>query len=314
MKELLSFFAGKTRSLVGQRFPGLENPCNTSFVGHERLAFLAEAVNSVEYNTDLPRFVANLDGLKLTDRIVAYEGAFSAAIRLDVSHPREYSRAAELVELAPDHISGLGLGVGHALSSLQVEVDIAPALAEHFLGFMAMDAYGMHEGYFRWYDSIHNMKIPSNLPPVARAAYDQGLGRALWFISAGKPATMQQLLDRFPPQRRSDMWRGVGLMTSFWGGMDDSQLKQLLKCSQQFRPFLQQGAAQGISLRTDMGEVVAETDVAAKVICEATSEQIAEVAETSLIASTTGVFDARAYLFWQRSLTEFFIGSGSKVL
>ncbi len=310
MKELLSLLAVKTQSLVGKRFPRLQSPRTTSDVGREPLAMLAESHNSLEPNTDLPRFVADLAGLKLTERVVVFEGAFSAAISLDVSHPREYARAAELVDLAPEHISGLGLGVGHALSNLQVEANITASFADHFLGFMAMDSYGMHEGYFRWYESVQNMKAP-NLPPVAMAGYDQGLGRALWFMTAGEPKALQLLLDRFRPERRANLWRGVGLMASFWGGLDDLQLKQYLKFSKQFRPCLQQGAAQGISMRTDMGEVISETNCAAAVLCEATSAAIAEVAEACLIESTTGPFDSRAYLAWQHALTEFFVDDGT---
>lgn len=306
MKELLAFVAEKTHSLVGQKLTNCKDPGTGDVIAQERIAFFAEAFNSMGVDTDIKRFVTDLGELKLTDRVVVFEAAMGSAIRLDVTHPREYPRSLEMIDLAPEHIAALGLGAGHALSNLRVEVDITPALSEHYLGWLAMDAYGMHEGYFHWFNSVHSMKAPLTLPPLAMAAYHQGLGRAIWCICNGEPKAVSQILERFPAERRSELWRGVGLMVCFWGAKDERELKEFFNVSKRFRPYLQQGVAQAVSMRTDMNEVVEETDAAVKVICGASCFEVDELAKAYMAKHTGEVFDSKAMVAWQDALVAHF--------
>ncbi|MBX9666050.1 MAG: DUF1702 family protein [Candidatus Obscuribacterales bacterium] len=312
MKELLSFFSNKTKSLVGQQFVRLQGPEKSTRTAQEALAFLAESYNAVGPDTDLPRFVAECEKLNLIQRVVAYEGAFSAAICLDVSHPREHARAVEMADLAPAHVAALGLGTGHALARLRVEADITLPLSEHYLGWMAMDAYGMHEGYFHWFDSVQNMRVPLKLPPLAMAAFDQGLGRALFFIANGDAHAVQQLLERFPVARRSSLWRGIGLMVGFWGTDDELQMTRLLKFSKEFRPYFQQGAAQGVSLRVDWDDVIDHTKASAELICKASVNEVADVSSACMAIHTGDTFDTRSYVNWQNELVKFFANGDLK--
>ncbi len=306
MKELLSFLASKTQSFVGLSPLQCKDPGTGAVIAQERIALFAESFNSISPATDIPKFVNDLGELKLTDRVLVFEAAMGAAIRLDVTNPREYPRSEEMIDLAPEHIAALGLGAGTALSHMRVEADITPALSEHYLGWLAMDAYGMHEGYFHWFDSVHKMKVPLTLPPLAMAAYHQGLGRAIWCIGNGAPKAVNQIIERFPVERRAEIWRGVGLMVCFWGAKDEQELKGFYKVSKQFRPYLQQGVAQAVSMRIDMNEVVEETDAAVSVICGASSAEIDELVKDCLAKNTDGVFDSKALVAWQDDIVEHF--------
>ena len=306
MKELLSFVSSKTQSLLGQSFPQLKVRGSEQNVARNVLAFFAEAANTVRPNTDIDDWVKSLGSLKITERIVAYEASFATAVCLDVSNPQEQSRTARMLELSPEHIAGLGLGVGHALSTLNISADITPSISEHYLGWMAMDAYGMSEGYFRWCDRIYAVKTPPDLPPLAMSAFDQGLGRGIWFAANGDAAMIHGLVERFPLWRQPNLWRGVGLMTSFWGAEDEFSMKQLLRFSKQFRPFFQQGAAHGVSFRCDLDEVTEYTKAAAQLICGATVSEINELSQVLMAQNMRDNFDSRAYLNWQNDLTKLF--------
>jgi len=312
MKEIFSLLSSKTSSLVGKKPAKLQDPGSGSRVAQARLAFFVEAFNSISADTDLKAYTKDLESLRLPDRVVAYEGAYSAAICLDISNPREISRASELTELAPSHVAGLGLGAGHALSNLGVSAEVTDSFADHFLGVMAMDAYGMHEGYFHWYERVQSMRAPVNLPPLAMAAFDQGLGRGIWFICNGDAKAVRQILERFPLERRSDLWRGVGLMVGFWGADDEATLKGFLKCPREFMPYMQSGAAQGVSMRTDMDDVLDYTKASAEVICGANAEELAEMATSSMMKHTSDVFDTRAYFGWQNEMVKFFAEQHAK--
>lgn len=310
MKELLSFLSTKTQTLVGQRFSRYKvHNADGSRVAQARLAFFAEAAGSIGPDTDIAQWVDYVKGLKPAECIVAFEASFGTAVCLDASHPREQSRVAQMVELAPDHLAGLGLGAGHALATLNIDADITPAIAEHYLGWMAMDAYGMDRGYFHWYDSVQNMRMPENLPPLAMAAFDQGLGRALWFISNADPDSIRQLTDRFSDDRQPNLWRGIGLMTGFWGAEESQSMKKLLKYAGQYRHFFQQGVAHAVSFRVDLGDVPDYSKTASELICRASVEEIADLSERLLIQNTGETFDSKAYLGWQNGLVKFFANS-----
>lgn len=47
--------------------------------------------------------------------------------------------------------------------------------------------------------------------------YDIGLGRALWFVHIGRVAPIVHTIDGFLPDRRKQLWRGVGTACAFTG-------------------------------------------------------------------------------------------------
>lgn len=305
MKELLSFLKLKTQTLAGQKFDAPEMTGNGSLLAQFPLDMLANGFHAVG-DDDLVHLVKSFDSLKMTERVVACEGAFTAAICLDISKPLDFSRADQLANLAPTHIAGLGLGVGHALSTLGVAADISPSIAENYLGWLALDAYGMHEGYFRWFDSVHNMRVPKGLSPLAQEAFDQGLGRGLWFIAECDAETISNLVGRFPVTRRSSLWRGIGLMTGFWGAEDEKEIKRLLRFSGPFRAFFQQGIAQAVHMRFEMDEIVDHTDAACEIALGASTEEMATFASELIQTIPGSPADSRTMHRWQNEIVEFF--------
>lgn len=310
MKELLSFLASKTQALVGQKFVAHYDRGSSSQVVQTKLDMLTDAFHNVG-DDNIPQLAASLASMKVTDRIVVTESSFYAAMCLDISRPLEFSRVALLAELVPDHIASLGLGVGHVMSALQVDADITQALSEHYLGWMAMDAYGMHEGYFRWFDSVHKMKMPEGLPPLAQEAFDQGLGRGLWFIAGGDSDTILNLVNSFPIARRFSMWRGIGLNVGFWGAFDEKQIRQLYKASGKFLPYFQQGVVQAVAMRCDIDEVEDHTRAGSEIVCGAPIHEISELAHTLMQKVPGGPAESRTFFGWQNEIVDFFSGTFS---
>lgn len=308
MKELLSFLKSKTQALVGQKFVVPKCPNKDSLIAFNGLDLLWDAFHAVG-DDNMDAIVASLDGMKVTERVVVCEGSFYGAIFQDISRPLEVSRTAQLAEMAPQHIGGLGLGLGHAFSNMKLAPDITPELSESYVGWLAMDAYGMHEGYFRWFDSIQKMREPVELPAIAREAFDQGLGRAIYFISGGHAQTIVDLVNRFPLARRFSLWRGIGLMTGFWGIDDEAQIKRLLKLSGVGRPHFQQGITWAVSMRYDMNEVEDFTKAAAETGCGASVLEIASLAQELMQKVPGHPAESRTLFNWQNQLVDFFSGS-----
>ena len=67
------------------------------------------------------------------------------------------------------------------------------------LGWLALDGYGFHEGYFHWRETVEQQAVPVRLKGYARRGFDQGLGRSLWFV---KGAEVGRIADDDLPFRR----------------------------------------------------------------------------------------------------------------
>ncbi|HNH75653.1 MAG TPA: DUF1702 family protein [Candidatus Obscuribacter sp.] len=305
MKELLGFLESKSNLLPGLKFGLPKIPTAKKRASQIPLDLFADSFNSVGDN-DLKDLVASLSGLSLVERVVFFEGAFSAAICQDMTRPLEYSRAAELASIAPGHIAGLGLGAGHALSRLGSPADLSPAVADQYLGWLAMDAHGMHEGYFNWYNSVYELAVPEGLCEVSREAFDQGLGRAIWFIASSDWRSIEGLVSRFPISRRFNLWRGIGLMAGFWGADDEQQFKKLFNASGKFKAFFQQGVAHAVCMRYDMDEVLDYTAAASELICGAPTEKVAEMASGYMEKAVVNGLDSKSYISWQSEIVAFF--------
>lgn len=150
-----------------------------------------------------------------------------------------------------------------------------------------------------------------SLPPIAAEAFDQGLGRALWFIAGSDWRIIEQLVERFSYKRRFSLWRGIGLMAGFWGAEDEQQLKKLFKAASTFRPFFQQGAAQAVCMRYDMDDVADHNDSAAKLICGGSTAEVADLARSRMEKFAGEVMDSKVYFSWQNELVDFFSDAGT---
>src|SRR5205823_3270933 len=104
------------------------------------------------------------------------------------------------------------------------------------MSWLAVDGYGFDRAYFdtrRWVDELTEPEpYPwADRPDYFPRAFDQGVGRALWFINGGDPRAVAAAVQRFPERRRPDLWSGVGLAATFAGGSDRTGLAELRRAS-----------------------------------------------------------------------------------
>jgi hypothetical protein len=128
------------------------------------------------------------------------------------------------------------------------------------LGWLMMDGYGFHEGYFRWRRYIAERKAPPRLSGYFRRAFDQGLGRSLWFVAGAEPDRVIQAVQGFPAERQPDLWAGVGLASAYAGGVSQGELDALLAAAGPAAGDLFQGAAFAAVARDRAGNMAPQTE------------------------------------------------------
>src|SRR5262249_36094553 len=141
------------------------------------------------------------------------------------------------------HAYMVHVGVGWALARLHRSVAATLERFDPLLRWLIVDGYGFHEGYFHWRRAVVMQAIPRQLTGYAQRAFDQGLGRSLWFVTGAEVDRLCAAIQAFPARRHADLWSGVGLASAYAGGVGLGDLCALRVAAGAYVPFLAQGAA-----------------------------------------------------------------------
>ncbi|HLY22010.1 MAG TPA: DUF1702 family protein [bacterium] len=225
-------------------------------------------------------------GLDAVDRDVrgfAFEGAAMALTLLDALSPWSRNRrmTALLRGRGAAHVYMVHVGAGWALARLRRGAR-PPAHLDPLLGWLAVDGYGFHEGYFAWRHYVRACRPPVRVNGYERRVFDQGLGRSLWFVDGADPARIAAAVARFSPDRHSDLWSGVGLAGAYAGGATETALSALARAAGAYRACLAQGAAFAATARQRAGNSSPSTEAACRAFCAMSAAEAAQLVEAAL--------------------------------
>jgi len=217
----------------------------------------------------LSKLTAALDDLEPLWRGFAYEGAAMALELLDrTSRGRDRFRQF-VYGPAAHHIYLTYVGAGWAFAVLpwrRYYIQSAIEAMQRPLKWLVLDGYGFHEGYFRPNRSIRKQRRPRHLSGYALHAFDQGLGRCLWFFSGADPARAAQNIASFAAERRADLWSGVGLACCYAGGCPVEDIHHLRDLSGEWGAHLAQGAVFAAKARALSSTVISETEESCSIL------------------------------------------------
>lgn len=255
-----------------------------------------------------PELAARLGELIPERHGFAFEGAAMALALLDHMTPWKRDRWRTFVGgPGKPHVYMIHIGAGWALARLKRSVDKFLSRVDPLLGWLAVDGYGFHEGYFDWPRSIEGQKVPDRLRGYARRVFDQGLGRSLWFVECGNPERIQDRIYAFPSSRRSDLWSGVGLAATYAGGAGSGALEEIIRDAGPYRSHVSQGAAFAAKARLLAGNPTGETERACRIFCDLPAAEAARWCDEMLENLPHSDDPMRpAYEIWRQRLEERF--------
>lgn len=230
--------------------------------------------------------VKQLNSVDPESRGFAFEGAAMGLTLLDRLRPWRRSRLSGFIAgPGAGHVYMVHVGAGWAIARL-------PWLRFHVMKYLqqlhplfcwlALDGYGFHEGYFNWPRYVEKHWVPRRLSAYALRAFDQGLGRSLWFVEGADVARIPATIEKFACQRRADLWSGIGLACAYAGGASANAIETLGKAATAYSPHLAQGAAFAAKTRQLAGNPADHTDLACRILTGLPAIQAAAVTDEAL--------------------------------
>jgi enediyne biosynthesis protein E3 len=231
----------------------------------------------------------SLEAVELAERGFAYEGAGMGLALLDVLLPGRARRIEALLAGAcgDRHVYMIHVGAGWALARLRRRPWGGLRL-DPLLRWLALDGYGFHEAFFSPRPVVREHLRPPRLRGSERNVFDQGVGRALWFVCAADPDGIASKVGAFEPARRADLWSGVGLAATYAGAASDAVLSRLAILAAGYGAELAQGAAFAAKARLRAQNVVPHVERACETFWRAPVDEVASVTDRTLASIGAG--------------------------
>lgn len=231
----------------------------------------------------------------------AYEGAGIGLAALDCLLPWKKRVRAFLDGPGSEFIYAVPLGAGMGLARLRRKPERFLAHLDPVLGWLILDGYGFHEGFFSSRRYIHKKEVPAHLSPYARRVFDHGMGRAIWFTCSTNVKRVTATIATFPVARRADLWSGVGLACGYTGGADRVAIETLRTAAGSYRPHLAMGVAIAANARHTVGNPSQYVELACEVLCGVSSETASHMVDVAR-QNLPGNGAEPAYEVWRQRL------------
>lgn len=231
----------------------------------------------------------------------AYEGAAMGLALRDALAPWRRSRLGRfLAGPGRPHRYMVHVGAGWALARTRRGPRATRSL-DPLLRWLALDGYGFHQGYFHPGRHIRTASRPRGFSGYAGRAFDQGLGRSLWFVEAARPEAIRRTVDAFEPSRRPDLWSGVALAAAYAGGAGSQTLELIATGGEGHSWHLAQGAAFAAAAREHAGNPAVHTDLACQILTGLPSREAAALTDAAALGLPADG-DEPAYEVWRGRL------------
>ena len=258
-----------------------------------------------------------LEEIAVRFRGFAYEGAamgFTVLDALPVGGSRRL--AGFLAGRGSAHIYMVYVGIGWAMARLPKFRWSRLQAPDPLLRWLVLDGYGFHQAYFHTEEYVHRqhqdarLRWPADDPHgYAGHAIDQGIGRAMWFVAGTDAGLTGDLIERFPEERRSDLYAGAGLAATYAGGADAEELRAFADRAGPHRAMVAQGSAFAAKARIRAGLLVPHVELATEVLCGLPAELAAKVCDDVRPDAADGR-SYPAYELWRRRIAGELVAAG----
>lgn len=277
-----------------QKTAHLEAVAETFLVGYHSAI---QTLNQIAVATALEASVGS------AMRGFAYEGAAMGFAVVDLLTPWKKNRLERFVcQVAASHHYMSIVGAGWAYARLKRRLNAPLDYIDPVFGWLVIDGYGFHEGFFDWGTYYQQQVIPAHMSAYTRQVFDQGLGRALWFVAGADIPRIESMLYEFPRERRADLWSGVGLAATYAGGVTPEEIRLLQAAAGEYVGNLAQGAVFAATARHRAGNSVQHNQMACEILSGLSVPEAAELVDRLLATDVSPPSELPPYEVLRRSI------------
>lgn len=245
--------------------------------------------------------VPRLDAGEPELRGFIYEGAGIGLAALDCLMPWKNRVKDFLDGPGSTYIYAVPLGAGMGLARLRRNPERFMRRLDPVLGWVIIDGYGFHEGFFSRKRYIENQEQAKQLSAYARRVFDHGLGRAIWFVKSTNAQRVAETIAAFPEERRGDLWSGIGLACGYTGGVDHATVQILQEAAGPYKHHLAMGAAIAANARHEVGNPSPHAEWACEVLWGLSSKTVSQMVDEAR-KNLPPDSDEPAYEVWRQRL------------
>ena len=189
-----------------------------------------------EQELGLDELVSKLNQFEVRYRSVAFEGAsMGVALQNSIETWKAYAKQTD------KHATQVHIGLGWAIAEGQMDLASTLSAIEPEMRIKVLDGFGYWNGLFQRRATIRTQQIPENITPEYQAGFDQGIGRAIWYITKGEVDKVLNIINHFSENRRANLWQGIGVASTYVGGCSDELIAELKTAADGFRLNLEKG-------------------------------------------------------------------------
>lgn len=231
----------------------------------------------------------------------AYEGAGVGLAALDCILPWKNRTKAFIDGPGSPYIYAVHIGAGLGLARMRRKPEKFLPRLHPIVGWIALDGYGFHEGFFARRRTVERQAVPKHLSPYGRRVFDHGVGRSIWFVVGANVDQIAATIAAFPESRQADLWSGVGLGCGYTGGVDRTAIESLQTAAGPYRSPLAVGVAIAAHARRLAGSPAPYAELACEVLCGVSIDAAAHMVEVAYQDLPTD--DVKpAYEIWRERL------------
>jgi hypothetical protein len=241
-----------------------------------------------------------INGIPAAERGFAAEGAAMGTAIIDALPFGRSLLPAYLKAFESDFTYLVHVGAGWSLARVPWRRRRILAELDPLHRWLAFDGLGFHDTYFYHRRILGGWRRePSGY--TARV-YDQGVGRALWFVAGGSVVAAIKLLSALPASRHCDLWSGLGLAITYAGPVSREEIINTLQAADANRAHFAQGVAFACEARVLARHVPAHADLAARTVWGIGAEELSKLVREARDRLPEVNGDPPRYEIWRRAV------------
>lgn len=241
-----------------------------------------------------------ISSVSQAERGFAVEGAAMGAAIADAISFRASLLASCIEAFEADFTYLLHVGAGWSLARVPWRRRRILAELDPLLRWLAFDGLGFHDTYFYHRRILGGWRRERS--GYAARAYDQGVGRALWFVAGGSVVAAIKLLSSLPESRHGDIWSGIGLAMTYAGPATTGDIALAGEAAGPNRPQFAQGVAFACEARALARHIPAHTDHAVRTVWGIGAEELSGLVRKARDRLPEAEADPPRYELWRTAV------------